>query len=165
MKCGHDTSLCKHCWEQYLATEFDQKRKSPVMIICPNGLWFFSKQTRFPLSLIVISIAGCKEFVIEEVFQAHAGEATMRHYKSALKTVPTDDAYTSFADFCYEYDAEGILKHKDTGWVSAYVNFMLINLMQENDFNLSPRHIMTQSEIWSHHMYRNGCFQNLITRR
>lgn len=40
MKCCHDKTLCKQCWEQYLTTEFDQKKKSPLLIICPSGRKF-----------------------------------------------------------------------------------------------------------------------------
>lgn len=59
--------------------------------------------------------APCKELISEEVILANAGEGTLRRYKSVMKTVPSDENYSTIADFCYEYDTEGVLKHKETG--------------------------------------------------
>ncbi|ELR19510.1 uncharacterized protein ACA1_269310 [Acanthamoeba castellanii str. Neff] len=97
-----DHALCKTCWEKYLATEFDEKRKGFLDIVCP-----------YP---------KCGQRLSDEDWRKCASAKTLENYEAVWKTVP--EKATCFQDFNYAYDDHGVLRNTINGDKFHWVNQM-----------------------------------------
>jgi len=98
LACSH--RFCKECWATYLASEFDEKRKSFLDLVCPGY--------------------KCTQKLTDSDYRRLMSEKTLANYEAVWKTIP--ERARSFHDFNYAYDENGILRNTINGDKFHWVN-------------------------------------------
>lgn len=89
--CGH--SECKECWEKYIDEEFVVKKRSPLLVLCPQ----------------------CSGKPLEHTdIRNLAGDQGKAIYDYVMATIPATNP-TKLEDMRYHYNESGSLVHMDAG--------------------------------------------------